>query len=623
MLAALPVFAFVGLTLLVLARSGFTPDEEITAVAARAIGSTGLPLLPSGVLYPRGLPHLYAAWLASTVLGANMVAWRAVSLLAGAAGVLAAWRVGARFGGAWPAMTTALLLATLPPYVAAGAFARPYAALMAVALLLLTRDDWPSWTRTSLVVLATLLHPLGLSLAVLPVLAGYLRTNGERTSATRESLLALTAGVGATGLVYGAHWWSLRASHIVSSLDTAVYAIPTGPTIGTAVTDLAGAAGWAIAIVIVLILGVLLDRRMPRLRLVIAASAVFAATDRLGFLLLVGFAATLMKPRDIRRNAVVMVAMFLVGAGFWAIHTSVATDGQLTLDFVRSLTVAATGNSLGQLRFALAAFPVLTALALIGLGRAVAAPEAETSAMVRGLSLLLVALLVVFSVAMLPGNERYLLLPWVLLTVIASAGATELARFVGAWAPARRESLVRALSSAAILVCVWAGHVAYAEDRDVLVSDSFVERALAPLTGPSWTPDGVAAAVEPSDTIVCTEELACVYLLGRVDFLFALPPTDDAHYVVRRDGETVGFYAGAPSVATASDLRRVIEDHAAGGCTAVIALRSGKVGYDEYLEVLNALRAQFDVRDVVSRQDLHVSRVCQATGNARLTGRMP
>ena len=187
MLAALPVFAFVGLTLLVLARSGFTPDEEITAVAARAIGSTGLPLLPSGVLYPRGLPHLYAAWLASTVLGANMVAWRAVSLLAGAAGVLAAWRVGARFGGAWPAMTTALLLATLPPYVAAGAFARPYAALMAVALLLLTRDDWPSWTRTSLVVLATLLHPLGLSLAVLPVLAGYLRTNGERTSATMHA----------------------------------------------------------------------------------------------------------------------------------------------------------------------------------------------------------------------------------------------------------------------------------------------------------------------------------------------------------------------------------------------------------------------------------------------------
>ena len=118
--------------------------------------------------------------------------------------------------------------------------------------------------------------------------------------------------------------------------------------------------------------------------------------------------------------------------------------------------------------------------------------------------------------------------------------------------------------------------------------------------------------------------MACSYLLGRVDFLFALPPADVAHYVVNRGGEPVGFYAGAPVVSTASGLQRVVDDHAAMGCVAIVALRSGKVGYDEYLAVLDGLRDRLDVRDVLATQDLHVSRMCPVTVNAGLTSwRMP
>lgn len=122
---ALPLALFVALTALVIARPGFTPDEEITAVAASAIGSRGLPILPSGVLYPRGVPYLYAAWLVSLVAGKSMLAWRLTSWIFGAVGVVLSYRLGAKIGGRAAALFLSLLLATFPPYIAASVFARP------------------------------------------------------------------------------------------------------------------------------------------------------------------------------------------------------------------------------------------------------------------------------------------------------------------------------------------------------------------------------------------------------------------------------------------------------------------------------------------------------------------
>ena len=47
-----------------LARPGYSPDEEFTLFAVRGIRAQGLPLLPSGLLYDRGLLYSYAAALA-------------------------------------------------------------------------------------------------------------------------------------------------------------------------------------------------------------------------------------------------------------------------------------------------------------------------------------------------------------------------------------------------------------------------------------------------------------------------------------------------------------------------------------------------------------------------------
>ena len=66
-----------------LGRSGFSPDEEITALVVRGIAETGAPVLPSGMVYLRGLPYSYAAWLSGAVFGHDLVAYRTASLVFG------------------------------------------------------------------------------------------------------------------------------------------------------------------------------------------------------------------------------------------------------------------------------------------------------------------------------------------------------------------------------------------------------------------------------------------------------------------------------------------------------------------------------------------------------------
>ena len=61
-----------------------SPDEEFTLFAVRGIEAHGLPLLPSGLLYDRGLAYSYGAWLAGLVGGQALPAFRAVSLLCAA-----------------------------------------------------------------------------------------------------------------------------------------------------------------------------------------------------------------------------------------------------------------------------------------------------------------------------------------------------------------------------------------------------------------------------------------------------------------------------------------------------------------------------------------------------------
>ena len=82
-----------------LARPGYSVDEEFTVFAVRGIQQHGLPLLPSGLLYDRGIAYSYASWLAGAVTGAELPAFRAVSVLSGALCVLLTFFLVRRIAG--------------------------------------------------------------------------------------------------------------------------------------------------------------------------------------------------------------------------------------------------------------------------------------------------------------------------------------------------------------------------------------------------------------------------------------------------------------------------------------------------------------------------------------------
>ncbi|MEZ5285938.1 MAG: hypothetical protein R2712_14245 [Vicinamibacterales bacterium] len=93
--------------------------------------------------------------------------------------------------------------------------------------------------------------------------------------------------------------------------------------------------------------------------------------------------------------------------------------------------------------------------------------------------------------------------------------------------------------------------------------------AAGPWTGPAGAPGQLAHArptidppgladvrrsLRPTDRIACTDELACLELIGRVDAWLALDDYVRDRFVVVRNGRPTGVYAGTPAVFRPADL---------------------------------------------------------------------
>ena len=79
-----------------ISRPGYSVDEEFTEFAVRGIQAHGLPLLPSGLLYDRGLAYSYA----STIINGRLV-----SLACAALSIVLAFALVRRHAGGMAATT--------------------------------------------------------------------------------------------------------------------------------------------------------------------------------------------------------------------------------------------------------------------------------------------------------------------------------------------------------------------------------------------------------------------------------------------------------------------------------------------------------------------------------------
>ncbi len=127
-------------------------DEFTTLWAAQRTLETGVPVLPSGVLYTRGLLATYVTALAGLAAGLDYTTGRMPSLLFGLATLLAIFVIGRRVWHARVGWLAALGLALLPEAIVWSGRARFYAQLQFFALLTLWAAFWSlqSSSRVSL-----------------------------------------------------------------------------------------------------------------------------------------------------------------------------------------------------------------------------------------------------------------------------------------------------------------------------------------------------------------------------------------------------------------------------------------------------------------------------------------
>ena len=198
--AALGVSLALGLLLFAasfsVGRHGFSPDEEITALVVRGIAETGAPVLPSGVLYLRGLPYSYAAWLGGALFGHELVVYRATSLAFALLAVVLIFLVTRSVSTTAAGVVAALLFAGSPFLPSAAVFARFYAAFVAAALFavwLLVRPraaDAPAWLFLPALAVCRSLHEFAFVVALFP---GCLALCGSQDDPSRRRFLVLFA----------------------------------------------------------------------------------------------------------------------------------------------------------------------------------------------------------------------------------------------------------------------------------------------------------------------------------------------------------------------------------------------------------------------------------------------
>ena len=178
-----------------LTRAGYSVDEEFTVFAVRGIATHGLPVLPSGLLYDRGIAYSYAAWLAGAVTGSELPAFRAVSLISAALSVLITFFLVRRVAGEATAAIASLLMTVSVPFWATATSARFYAPFLGSYLLALYLPHAPALVDRMIAAaaLARLTHELAFTLAVIPVVCWLLDRNDRRR--WTYALLSVVAGL--------------------------------------------------------------------------------------------------------------------------------------------------------------------------------------------------------------------------------------------------------------------------------------------------------------------------------------------------------------------------------------------------------------------------------------------
>lgn len=462
-----------------LTRQGYSVDEEFTVFAVRGIAAHGLPLLPSNLLYDRGVAYSYASWLAGAVTGSELPAFRAISLISAALSVLLVFLLVRRIATETAAAAAAFAITLSVPFWATATSARFYAPFLGTYLLcvyLLTHRHW--WIGLiGAAALARLTHELAFTVAVIPAICWVLAKDDRR------HWLRMT-GATVAGLVLGQ--LMLFAFHYLAptSGDTMVRRFFLWQVVN--LFERPGDRQFMIPIVIMVIGWIVAPKRWWWTTVI----------------------------------ALSIAAMIL------AYSVARATNAApLSWALVQSVLVEGSRYPLDMFWRVLQEMPVtlVTALMLIVYRARAAWPPKH-----RAAHLIWIGWVLWFGVIESGITTNYLLLPVTFLLVAIAVDAVSVLPRI-------------AVLALAVLIGVdqWWG-TALEEARPTIVTDGI---------------DEVRSGLQPNDRVVCTDELGCLMLVGRIDRWLALDDFVRERFLVRRgDGPVTGVYTGVPAVFRPSDL---------------------------------------------------------------------
>jgi hypothetical protein len=477
-------------------RVGYSLDEEFTVFAVRGIQQHGLPLLPSGLLYDRGIAYSYASAVAGLLTGSELPAYRAIGTVSAALVVVLAFLLVRRLAGEAPALLAPLLVMTAVPFWATATSARFYVPFFALYLGTLLSMQSSLALIVALALLCRLTHELAFTLAAVPFLCAIVLRD-ER----RRWLLVTIAVI--VGLVIGQAM--LFAFHYLAPTngDTMVRRFFLWQVLN--LFERPGDRQFMIPVV-VMVVGVIVAPRKAWLNSVVALSI-----------------------------AAMILAFSIARA------TNSAT---LSAALVQAILVEGSRYPMDMFWHIASTTPLTLLLAIAGLAARAAGRGGDWPRSERVLHLLWIGWVLWFGVIESGITTNYLLLPvsFMLMAIAVDLDAVRRHCF----SPSRQAAsfALVALIVAGVFDDQWRG-------AGSIVARLEVARPTIHVEGLAEIRDGL----EPADRIVCTDELGCLMLIGRIDRWLALDDYVRERFLVRRgDAPVTGVYTGVPAAFRPADL---------------------------------------------------------------------
>ncbi len=480
-----------------IARPGYSVDEEFTEFAVRGIHAHGVPLLPSGLLYDRGLAYSYAS---------AIVDGRVVSLLSSALAILLTFVLVRRHVNPAAGLLAAVLVATSVPFWATATTARFYAPFLATFIAALIVIERPRYL-IPIAMLARLLHELGFLIAIIPLVCALL-ARGQR----RAWLLSTASAV--AGLALGQ--LLLFALHAMepSSGETMVRRFFLWQVIN--LFERPGDRQFGIALVVALV-------------------GMIVAPKRAWWWIVSGLSV-----------AAMIVAFSIARA---------SNSAPISFELVAQVLRDGSRYPLDMFWHIARTTPLTLMLAMGAILLRFAGPR-EWRPFERAAHVLWIGWVLWFGVIESGITTNYLLLPVSFMLIAIAIDITAIGRAT----PRPYANAAAALIIAGVALDQWRGEGSLTAQLEAARPTIHVEGI-----------DEISESLQPNDRVVCTDELGCLMLVGRVDRWLALDDYLRERFLVRRSADrATGVYTGVPAVFRPGEVFSPNEDGTLPDRTIVI-----------------------------------------------------